>query len=66
MPPVCLKSVFQGRLGGSIGEVSAFLSSHDPGVLGLSPVSSSLLCREPASPSAPPLALTHAHSLSNK
>ena len=52
-----IKHTAQGRLGGSVGEVSAFGSGHDPGVVGSSPVSGSLLSGESASPSpsAPPL-----------
>ena len=54
-----------GRLGDSVGEVSAFSSGHDLRVLGLSPMSGSLLSEDlsedPAS-SAP----THVLSLSNK
>ena len=38
-----------GRLGGSVGEASAFDSGHDPRVLGSSPTSGSLLSRELAS-----------------
>ena len=52
-----------GCLGGSIGEASAFSSGHDPGVLGSSPLSGSLLSGESAPPSAPPLFV---HCLSNK
>jgi len=46
---------------------SAFGSGHDPRVLGWSPASGFLLCREPASPSPPRLySLTVSPSLSNK
>ena len=41
----------KGVPSGSIGEASAFGSGCDPGVLGLSPESGSLLSRESASPS---------------
>ena len=47
----------EGRLGGSVSEASAFGLGHDPGVLGSSPISGSLLSEESASPSlsaAPP------------
>ena len=40
--------------GGSVGEVSALSSGHDPEVLGLSPTSGSLLSGECDSPSASP------------
>ena len=43
---------------------SIFGSGHDPGVMGLSLISDSLLHRDPASPSASPLA--HSLSLSFK
>lgn len=54
-----------GCLGGSVGSMSVFGSGHDLGALGSS---SSLLSREPASPSASPLAcaLYFTLSLSNK
>uniref|UniRef100_A0A452QX02 FERM, ARHGEF and pleckstrin domain-containing protein 2 n=1 Tax=Ursus americanus TaxID=9643 RepID=A0A452QX02_URSAM len=45
----CKDDRCQGCLGGSIGEASAFGSSHDPRVLGWSPTSGSLLGRESAS-----------------
>ena len=44
----------EGHLGGSVSEASAFGSGHDLRVLGLSPMSGSLLSGEPAS-SSPPL-----------
>ena len=47
----------EGHLGGSVGVASTFSSGHDPGVLGSSPMLGSLLSRESASPSAPPLSL---------
>ena len=57
-------------MGGSVGEVSAFGSGHDPGVLGSSPASGSLLDEElaflspsPSEPS-PPLMLSLSLSLS--
>ena len=43
-----------GRLGGSVGEASAFGSGHDPGVPGLSPVSGFQLSGESATPFGPP------------
>ena len=47
--------------------MSAFGSGHDPGVLGLSPVSGSLFSRESAFPSAPsPLMLAFSFSQINK
>ena len=60
-----------GRLGGSVGQASAFGSGHDPGVLGLSPELGSLLSGDSASPSASALPLlmcahTCALSLSHK
>jgi len=51
----------RGRLGGSVGQVTAFGSGHDPGVPGSSPTSGSLLSRESASLSDPPP--SHALSL---
>ena len=42
----------EGCLGGLVGEASAFGSGQDPGILGSSPPSSSLLKGESASPSA--------------
>lgn len=33
----------EGRLGGSVGQAAAFGSGHDPGVMGSSPTSGSLL-----------------------
>ena len=47
-------------MGGSVSEVSAFGSGHDPGVLGLSPASGSLLSAESASPSASAIPLIYA------
>ena len=35
--PLGLGSKFGGRLGGSVGEATAFSTGHDPGVLGSSP-----------------------------
>ena len=46
---VNIKVLFQGRQGGTVGEVSTYGSGHDPGVLGWSLVSGSLLSREFAS-----------------
>ena len=51
-PTKVFKSERQGRLAGSVGEASAYGSSHDLGVLGLSPVSGSPLGSESA-PSCP-------------
>ena len=45
---------------GWLSQLSVFGSGHDPRFLGPSPVTSSLLSRESASPFAPP----HAHALS--
>ena len=57
----------EGHLGGSVNQASAFSSGHDPGVLGLIPMSSSMPSGEPAfsSPSAASLACTFSFSLSN-
>jgi len=43
--------------------VPAFSLGSDPRILGSSPVSGSLLSREPASPSAPPPAHAFSHSI---
>ena len=51
----CQQQANLGRLGGSVGLVSAFGSGHDLRVLGSSPTLGSLLSRESASPSALPL-----------
>ena len=65
-----IKKLWWGRLGCLVGEVSAFGSGHDPRVLGWSPTSGSLLSRQSASPSAPPLLLLSLsltlHTLSSK
>jgi len=45
------KAAGEGRLGGSVGWVSAFGSGHDPRVLRSSSALGSLLCGEPAYPS---------------
>ena len=60
----CLKGTGVARLGGSVGEVSAFSSGHDPRVLGSRPALGSLLSRESASPS--PSAIPHLLVLSLK
>ena len=64
------KIMLKGRLGDSVGWVSAFGLGHNPRVLGLSPASGSLLSRKPASPSPTPPAcvpaLTAILSLINK
>lgn len=44
-----------GLLGGSVSSASAFRWGRDLGVLELSPLSGSLLCRESACPSHSPL-----------
>ena len=59
---VSLRSITKGRLGGSVDEVSAFGSGHDPEVLGWSPASGSLLNWESVSLSHTP----HLCSVSNK
>ena len=46
------RSMMLWHLGGSVGEVPAFGSGHDLGVLGWSPTSIVLLSGESASPSA--------------
>ena len=55
-PRTCdfLKSFALERLGGSVGSVSALGSGCDPGVLGLSPMSGSLLSGDSVSPSSLP------------
>ena len=56
-PSQTFKNGCTGHLPGSVGEASAFGSGRDPGVLGSSPSSGSLLGGESASPSlsaAPP------------
>ena len=50
-----------GRLGGSVGEASAFGSGYDPRLLGSSPASGSLLRGEPASSSSASLSLSVSH-----
>ena len=50
----------------AVGEASIFGSGHDPGVLGSSPASSSLLSGESASPSACCSPYLCSLSLSNK
>ena len=62
-----LVSYKAGARGTWVAYASAFSSSHDPRILGWSPVWGNLLSREPASPSALPAILpTCALSLSNK
>ena len=59
----------QRHLGGSVSELSAFSSGHNPGVLGWSPTLCSWLSRQPASPSPSACSsswLVHSLSLSNK
>ena len=58
----------RGHLGGSVCSVSAFGSAHDPGILGSSPTSGSLLSGQSASPSASaiPRACAVSCALSNK
>ena len=65
---VSVEKYLSGHLDGSVSSASAFGSGHDPGVLGLSPVSSSLLSEESAStsPSGPcscSLSLSHSFYL---
>ena len=55
-----------GAPGGSVSEVSAFGSGHDPRVLGWSPASGSLLSGEPAFPSPSLSSATHPLSQINK
>ena len=54
------------HLGGSVGEASASSSGRDPGVLGLSPTSSSQLSGESPSPSPSAAPPAYALSVSNK
>ena len=60
-----LKIYMEGHLSGSVSKVFTFGSGHDPRVLGLSPMSNSLLNEESASPSpfAPSPACTFSLSL---
>ena len=60
----CKNQMRQGTCVAQWVKASAFCSGHDPGVLGSSPVSSSLLSREPASPRLSAAPSTSALSLS--
>ena len=63
-PPQKITTI--GRLGGSVGEASAFGSGRDPRVLGSSPTSGSLLSGASASPSASASPPAYTLSVSNK